>query len=144
MTIMGGRDVRIRKLAIEVLRTYGVPHQRWREEAVALFEYTRKTIRYTRDPIEHDTYVAAVRTVFDWKGGDCDDMAIALGALLLAVGFRVVLILIQTRGNTSYNHIYLAAVMPDGSELPLDPTVDRPAGWEAPDEVVVKRLRVLV
>jgi hypothetical protein len=150
LTKEAGREPRVREAALRVLTkrcgpTWCTKEKDWTAEAKGLFGYCRDQVRYTRDPVKHDTYVAGVRTLFDWHGGDCDDMTIALGGLLLSVGFDVDLIVVQTTGNNSWNHIYLAAILPDGkSFIPLDPSMDKPAGWEVPRSMVVKRKVVRV
>lgn len=77
---------------------------------------------------------------------NCDDKgAITLGALLLAAGYPIRLRVIQTVDSPDWNHIYLLVLLPPGGGpdsrwVPLDATVQRPAGWEAPKRYI-KRIR---
>ena len=153
MVRKGGSDPKIRELAVgELSRRCGtrwcVGEKDWAAEVRALFGLVRRNVRYTRDPLRHDTYVSARRTLGQWHAGDCDDMTIALGALLQSVGYPVALRVVQTVGNTGYNHIYLLAAVPtkapSAAWLPLDPSVDRPAGWEVPWHTVLKHMDVKV
>ena len=154
----GGADARVRELALGILtrkcgESWCVAEKDWKAEATALFDYVRENVRYTRDPLRHDTYVSASRTLGAWRGGDCDDLTIALGALLESVGFQTMMRVVQTEGNNGFNHIYLAAVLPEGGgalgggrpeTFALDASMDKPAGWEVPESMVIKRMDVNV
>jgi hypothetical protein len=76
---------------------------------------------------------------------NCDDQVILLGAMLRSVGKHVRSVVVQTKGYGTYNHIYAATQLPDsGQWMPLDPTVDRPAGWEVPGETVIAKKQFMV
>jgi len=101
-------------------------------EIRALFEWVRRNIRYTRDIFQVETLHTA-RRMLELRAGDCDDMTILLGAMLVATGHPVRLVLAGFRRNRphSYSHIYLEVRL--GSEwIALDPTMDRPLGWSPP------------
>jgi len=73
----------------------------------------------------------------------CDDYTITMGALLQSIGYPIKLRVIQTTDADDWNHIYLAVGIPPGHPqawMPLDASVDRPAGWEPPRSMI-KRLK---
>jgi hypothetical protein len=164
LIVKGAKDPAVRNTAISVLsrRCPGKPggwcvsEKDWRAEAEALFAFTRKNVRYTRDSILADTYVHPARTLFDVKpgsggGGDCDDYVITLGALLMSVGHEVKMRVgaIKNPGagdRPGWNHIWLVNTLPSGgavasrggNEMVLDASVDKPPGWEAPKSAIYK------
>ena len=64
------------------------------------------------------------------RAGDCDDMAIVLGAMLEAVGHSVRLVLTGTDplAPDRFTHIYIE-VLCRGRWVPLDATMPYPMGW---------------
>jgi hypothetical protein len=46
--------------------------------------------------------------------------------------------IVQTKGSSTWNHIYLV-VRINGAWMPLDASVDKPAGWEVPSAMVLKQ-----
>jgi len=132
----GKKEPVVRELVAKILaRKIGdrwvVPPKNYEAEVKALFEYVQKNIRYTRDTYGIDTFQRALRTL-QLKIADCDDMAILLGSMLQAAGYPIALKVVDTTGG-GFSHIYLLAGVPPQNPtrwIPLDPTVDRPAGWE--------------
>lgn len=87
-------------------------------------------VRYTGDIDTYDTY-QDLRTTLEAGGGDCDDFTIAFGALLRALGIRVVQKIISLDGNY-WAHVYPVAEV-NGKPIPLDATEDgKRMGWEYP------------
>lgn len=159
----GAVDPAIRKLAGAVVArrnldgTWAVPEKDWRGEAVAMFNFVRANVRYTRDSAFADTYVHPARTLFDRANpkkagsiGDCDDYTITLGALLAAIGhtpeIRVVAAKNGDDEKPDWNHIYLRDRLPAGGAIAgaggeiitLDASVNKPAGWEVPKERIYR------
>ena len=60
-------------------------------EIKALFEWVQRNIRYTKDPFRVEV-LHSPRRMLELRAGDCDDMAILLGAMLLSVGHPVRLV----------------------------------------------------
>jgi len=132
MVYEGAKDFLVRQRAIEIFRIAGVASKDRFGEIRALFEWVRRNIRYTRDIFQVETLHTA-RRMLELRAGDCDDMTILLGAMLVATGHPVRLVLAGFRRNRphSYSHIYLEVRL--GSEwIALDPTMDRPLGWSPP------------
>ncbi len=70
----------------------------------------------------------------DWTTSQCDDYTIVIGGLLMSVGHRVKIRVIQTEGEKSWNHVYLMTPADwDGAEWKaVDCSMAKPVGWEAP------------
>lgn len=117
------------------------PEKDWRAECVAVFDYFRKNVRYTRDPWNLDLFESS-RLNLKFAGGDCDSYVIAIAEHLQALGYPIKLRVVQTTNPASedYDHIYLlAGYRAKSSEwiwFSLDASVDMPAGWEIPREMI--------
>jgi transglutaminase-like putative cysteine protease len=128
----GARDFYVRQKAIEIFRAAGArPKDRF-GEVLSLFNWVRSNIRYTRDIFRVELLHTA-RRMLELRAGDCDDMTILLGAMLLATGHPVRIALTGFRPNKPhvYSHIY-PEVNVKGRWIALDPTMDRPIGWAPP------------
>src|SRR5262245_21549203 len=88
----GAKDFYVRQKAIEIFRAYGVQAKdRW-GEVCSLFDWVRRNVRYTRDIFRVELLHGA-RRMLELRAGDCDDMTILLGALLISTGHPVRLVL---------------------------------------------------
>ncbi len=128
----GARDFYVRQKAIEVFRAYQVPPKNRFGEVCALFDFVKRNIRYTRD-IYRVELLHSARRMLELKAGDCDDMTILLGAMLLSTGHPVRLVLAGFKRNRPhlYSHIYLE-VFVRGKWIAADATMDKPIGWAPP------------
>jgi transglutaminase-like putative cysteine protease len=126
----GARDFYVRQKAIEVLRRYQVRPKDRMGEVCALFDFVRRRIRYTRD-IWGIELLHTARRMLELRAGDCDDMTILLGAMLLSTGHPVRLVLAGYRPAKphGYTHIY-PEVNVWGRWMAADPTLPHPIGWE--------------
>jgi transglutaminase-like putative cysteine protease len=128
----GAKDFCVRQQAIAIFRQAQVrPKDRFGEVA-ALFHWVRRNVRYTRD-IYRVELLHTARRMLELRAGDCDDMTILLGAMLMATGHPVRLVLVGFRPNkpNAYSHIY-PEVNVRGRWLALDATMNRPLGWAPP------------
>jgi transglutaminase-like putative cysteine protease len=128
----GAKDFYVRQRAIQIFRLYGVPAKDRLGEVRALFDWVRRNIRYTRDIFRVELLHTA-RRMLELQAGDCDDMTILLGAMLLSTGHPVRLILVGFRPQRPhfYSHIYPEALV-GGRWIALDATMPRPIGWAPP------------
>lgn len=113
----------------------------YRCEVRLIYKYMRDNVRYIRDSIDRDTFQHPKRTL-EFGGGDCDDYTITMGSLLQAVGYPVWCRIVQTTGNKDYNHIYLIVGLPPTAPthyMACDASVDKYAGWEVDDSMVIRR-----
>lgn len=128
----GAKDFCVRQKAIDIFRCYGVqPKDRW-GEVCAIFDWVRRNVRYTRDIFRVELLHSA-RRMIELGAGDCDDMTILLGAMLLSTGHPVRLVLAGFRPSRPhvYTHIY-PEVNVRGRWLAIDATMPKPIGWAPP------------
>jgi transglutaminase-like putative cysteine protease len=128
----GAKDFYVRQKAIQIFRAYRVrPKDRFGEVS-ALFDWVRRNIRYTRDIFRVELLHSA-RRMLELQAGDCDDMTILLGAMLISTGYPVRLVLagFQPHKPHVYSHIY-PEVNVVGQWIPIDGTMQRPIGWAPP------------
>ena len=132
MVLDGAKDFYVRQKAIQIFRLCGVRPKNRFGEVCALFDWVRRNVRYTRDIFRVELLHSA-RRMLELQAGDCDDMTILLGAMLMATGHPVRLVLAGFRPNKPhvYSHIY-PEVNVRGRWLPVDATVERPIGWAPP------------
>jgi len=128
----GARDFYVRQKAIQILREAGAPPKNRWAEVCALFDWVRNNIRYTRD-IFRVELLHTPRRMLELRAGDCDDMTILAGAMLMSTGHPVRLVLAGFRAEKphSYSHIY-PEVHVRGKWIGLDATMNRPIGWTPP------------
>ncbi len=128
----GAKDFVVRQKAIQVFRDYGVPPKDRFGEVCALFGWVRDNVRYTRD-IFRVELLHTPRRMLELQAGDCDDMTILLGAMLLSTGHPVRLALTGFRVNRPhiYTHIY-PEVKVGEHWIALDATMNKPVGWAPP------------
>src|SRR5690349_20147520 len=126
MVYEGAKDFLVRQRAIEIFRIAGVAPKHRFGEIQALFHWVQRNIRYTRDIFQVETLHTA-RRMLELRAGDCDDMTILLGAMLISTGHPVRLALAGFRPKKpcAYSHIY-PEVNVKGKWIALDPTMDRP------------------
>lgn len=125
----GAKDFYVRQKAIDILMDQGVEPKDYLGEIKALFHWVQANIRYTKDPYRVEVLHSA-RRLLELQAGDCDDMAILLGAMLEGIGHPVRLVLTgpDPRRPRLFSHIYLE-VCYKGHWIPLDPTMPYHAGW---------------
>jgi len=140
-----GQDPAMHMLAASILNRpcaggHCTPEKRWDLEVAELFGYVRQNVRYMRDPARIDAFHSPWRTL-QMRGGDCDDGAAVLGALLEAAGYQTGLRIIQTTDSPGPNHVYNLVKIPPPGEgwAALDVSMDRPAGWQAPGAAEVAK-----
>jgi hypothetical protein len=73
--------------------------------------------------------------------GDCAIFSECVAAFLTAFGllFEFVTVAVNPNEPEIFSHVYLYAVMPDGSRLPLDASHGLYPGWQVPSSDVFKR-----
>ncbi len=134
----GSRSPKIRALAINIVRTARVPEKNYQAEMVAIHNWVRDNIRYTKDVNGQETLCYPEDTAFNTRAGDCDDKSMMEAALLGSIGITSRFV---TIGLTpfKYDHVYLQA-RPKDVWIALDPIMkDKPAGWEVPNKAVQVR-----
>ena len=123
----GGHSFEIRNWATRV--THKVPSKQPLQELAALYVWVRENIRYRNDPHGLEWVQSPKRTLIE-LAGDCDDMAVLLGAGAIALG-RPIRFEIVGPAPGRYQHTYVQAQVPDGRWVTLDPVLEPPATGEA-------------
>lgn len=128
----GAKDYWVRQCAIGIFRASGVRAKDRRGEVRSLFRWVRRNIRYTRDPVRVET-LHTPRRMLLVRAGDCDDMTILLGSMLMSTGHPVRLALVGFRPERphAYSHIY-PEVRVGRRWVAADATMPRPLGWAPP------------
>src|SRR5437667_4280557 len=128
----GAKEFYVRQKAIQIFRAYGVRPKDRLGEVCALFDWVRRNVRYTRDIFRVELLHSA-RRMLELQAGDCDDMTILLGAMLMSTGHPVRLVLAGFRPNRphAYSHIY-PEVNVRGRWIAIDASMPRPIGSAAP------------
>ncbi|MCK4436153.1 transglutaminase domain-containing protein [Candidatus Bathyarchaeota archaeon] len=110
------------------------------KQARKLYEYVRDEIQYIYDPFGIEE-IQPPEVTLKLRSGDCEDQAILLTSLLLAIGFESALLFADANNDGLPDHVYSAVYIPkapdytkpfakkklnDGKNLhdwiPLDPT----------------------
>lgn len=156
MAKKGRLDPRMREFTVKLVSTrcgstWCTPEKNWRKEAETVFNGLRgRYYRYVRDTYGVDLYQHPLRTI-DFGGGDCDDATVLLASALGSIGFKVKARVIQTKNAEDWDHIYCLVEIPGtggaGSEasgsgatwMPMDLSMNKPPGWEAPASMVKRR-----
>ncbi len=137
----GAKDFYVRQTAIDILLQRAVKPKDYLGEIKALFEWVQQNVRYTKDTFRVEV-LHSPRRMLQLRAGDCDDMAIVLGAMLEAIGHpaRLVLSGPDPLRQDLFTHIYLE-VFHKGRWIPLDATMPYPMGW-APRTLVKKIIAI--
>ena len=137
----GAKDFHVRQTAIDILLRREVRPKDYLGEIKALFEWVQQNVRYTRDTFRLEVLHSA-RRMLELRAGDCDDMAILLGAMLESIGHPVRLVLSGPNPlkQDLFTHIYVE-VFHKRRWIPLDATMPHPMGW-APRTLVKKIVAV--
>ena len=137
----GAKDFHVRQTAIDILLRRAVRPKDYLGEIKSLFEWVQQNVRYTKDTFRVEVLHSAKR-MLELLAGDCDDMAILLGAMLESIGHPVRLALTgpDPLKPDLFSHIYLE-VFHKGRWIPLDATMPYPMGW-APRTLVKKIIAI--
>jgi hypothetical protein len=125
----GAKDFYVRQKSIDILLEKHVTPKDYLGEIKALFEWVQQHIRYTKDTFQVEVLHSA-RRMLELRAGDCDDMAILLGAMLEAIGHPVRLVIIgpDPLRQDLFTHIYLEVFHKD-RWIALDATMPYQMGW---------------
>jgi Transglutaminase-like superfamily len=127
-------DANFVRFAIDLVR--GVLPYNDIGEASAVYEWVKRNIRYTKDPVTKEKLYPP-QDLLKIRAGDCDDISMLLGALMIALGYPARLITISANGSApdEFSHVYLEAEVPPGSGawVPMDAArLDSQFGVEPP------------
>lgn len=109
-------DPSILRTAKDIVR--GVPAFDDYAEAQALYNWVRSNIRFTKDPVDKETLYPPTE-LLQIRSGDCDDISMLLGTLLMAVGYPARLMTVAANGD-DFSHVYVEGQV-NGQWIPMDP-----------------------
>jgi|SRR5579872_699542 len=109
------------RFAVDLVRN--VPAYDDNGEISSLYGWVLANIRYTKDPVSKEKLYPP-QELLNIRAGDCDDIAMLLGALALALGYPARLITMGADPDfpNDFSHVYVEAECPPGSGewVPLD------------------------
>lgn len=132
----GGKSPKVMGWAMKALLDNGIDGRSARDSAMrkmtALLNAVREATVYTADPPDAELIKSAEAMLclapgLCVMGGDCDDMVVLLGSVLMSVGIPV-LVVKQTFGSQDQEHVLIRAQDDQGNWVPLDPSTNLPAG----------------
>lgn len=116
------RDPSIIRLATDIVRS--VPAFDDYAETNALYEWVRRNIRFTKDPVNKEKLYPPAE-LLKIRAGDCDDISMLLATLVMAVGYpaRLMTVAASPSSPEQFSHVYMEAEIPAGSGqwIPMDP-----------------------
>lgn len=140
------RSSLVKRLATNIINAANIPSHRYLDEAKAIGTFVQKHIRYVKDPVGTEslqTPEMMIKMMADagYAMGDCDDMALLIATLLMAVGIKPYFRCVKySEKSQSFNHIYVVVYEQNitdtsnpgpAKRLVLDAIVkDRPIGFE--------------
>jgi hypothetical protein len=100
--------------AIDIVRH--VPAYHDLGEASTVYDWVTHNIRYTKDPVTKEKLYPPAE-LLRIRAGDCDDIAMLMSALMIALGYpaRVVTIGANAENPEEFTHVYAEAEVPPGS-----------------------------
>jgi hypothetical protein len=124
----GRLDPRVRSWAIRTLKEAGDP-QGFVAKVQALLDGMRKAVIYVQDPTNAEYIQAAHETLclddkgFCFRGGDCDDCAVALGSATSSVGIPTYVVGQAFNGDKMASHVLVGVEDPQTHmQYHVDPT----------------------
>lgn len=126
-------DPQLRAVALNLLAL--TPEKNALAEVTTLFEFVRDRIRYTGDVLDTETLATPDKTLA-LRAGDCDDKSVLLATLLESVGYVTRFVVAGYNFPGVFEHVYVSAMLSDGSFIALDPSESAGAGFEPPDPLV--------
>jgi hypothetical protein len=138
----GMTDQFINRQAMAIVRAAGVREFDFLGEIRAIYEWTRRNIRFFKD-IDGVETLRTAREIITVGGGDCDDInATLMPALLATIGHSVRLVTISSdpQAPEAFSHVYCQVQLSDGRWLDLDAARRDPAFGKGPQRWFRKRV----
>lgn len=130
----------IRKLAENIIKMYGTESQNFLDECYAIGDWVKQVFPYAKDAKGIEQLQDPITMIDKLKRkelyGDCDDMALMISTLLLALGHQPYFCIVRyPQFNSGYQHIYICVYENNNRQkkerMVLDAIVkDRHTGYE--------------
>ncbi len=121
------KNYSLRRLSQDIVA--GVAGKNWRGEVLAIRDWVRNNIRYTRDIRGMET-LAIPEVTLDTRQGDCDDHAILVAVLLEMLGHPTRFVAIALHGQ-KYIHVF-AETKISNNWIPVETTEKWQLGHKIP------------
>ena len=107
-------DAQFLRFVIDTVRA--VPAYDDMGEVRAIFDWVRRNIRFTKDPLTKEKLTPPM-DLLDLRAGDCDDISTLMAAMLLAIGYpaKFVTAAADDAAPNDFSHVYVKAEVPPGS-----------------------------
>jgi hypothetical protein len=102
-------------------------------EAHAIWDWVQTHVQYRLDPVGAEWVQDPFETIEKQGAGDCDDMAVAVGALLQAIGHPATACAVWWAGRDEYTH---AATKDEALGIVVDPCSPLFQPWPRPGMVL--------
>jgi hypothetical protein len=101
-------------------------HDEW-SEVEAVYDWVSSNIRFVKDPLTKEV-LTPPSELLKVRAGDCDDIAMTLGALYLAIGYpaRLVTVAANAQAPDEFSHVYVEVEVPPGSGVWVAADAARP------------------
>lgn len=123
-----------------------------RSDAWAAWWFVKHCVKFEQDDSllsrllnDHDQQMEllispAVMLRMQSRRGDCDDFTMLVCALLACLGcpWQIVTVAADPQEPWRWSHVYAAAVMEDGTRIPLDASHGKFPGWEVPSGHILR------
>lgn len=133
----GKRDPVVRQVLGDILKD--IDEKDYEGELLAIFQWVRENIRYTRDPHNVELFQRA-RRIMELGLADCDCLSILLGSMVQSIGYPLRLRVIGV-SSPEPEHIYpMVAIAPtenaisDDDWVAMDASINQQMGWQVPEE----------
>ncbi len=135
----GAKWINLRQFALKLVK--GLPGKDFLGELAKVFEWVRNNIRYVRDIYQVET-LHTVQRILKNGQGDCDDMAILIGAMMLALGAKIRFVAAAfTHTMNRLAHVW-PEILVNGRWIAADATEPYPLGWTPPGKTKTMVLEV--
>lgn len=133
-----------RQFALNILDLYHTNSHHYLDECWAIGDFVKKKVKYVRDPATSELLQCPLMMMdrINEQGfchGDCDDMALLIATLIIAVGGEPVFRAVRYKDEYDhYNHIYVVVIDNNINDngyqrLAIDAIMkDKPIGYEVP------------
>lgn len=104
-----GRDIRMAKATVHILREARVPPRHYQDQAAALLKWVQDNIYFVNEPAERLQEPLATLKI---RTGDCDDCCILLAALFESIKLPWRFVLCGRKGDAKVRHIEGQVITP--------------------------------
>jgi len=131
-----GTNLYVRKWAERIVKS--VPDRNELREIEAIFDFVRRSLRYTKDPrgtefVQKPDILLTQIEYGDTPGADCDDYTVLALSLLRSIGYQTLIRIAGYTQNGPFSHVYGMVQTRSGVWIPFDAVrKDKALGHEAP------------